>query len=109
MPAQVVESPDASLIGKASPYIQSLSYSASKTIQLSLQFSNELEVTTFMQEELCKEMHEVTLIPMRQSGSKGINSFVVKMKARIITVLGEKIIAEKSKPFSQSLICKEEN
>ncbi len=108
MPAKIVEAPDASLIGKPSPYIQSLSYAASKTIQLNLQFSNVLEVNSFMHEELCNEIHEVTLKPIRDSGSKGINSFVAKMKAKIITVHGV-IIAEKSKPFSQSLVCKKEN
>ena len=108
MPAKVVEAPDASLIGKASPYIQSLSYTASKVIPLNLQLSNTMEVSSFMHDELCNEFHEVTLKPMRESGSKGINSFVVKMKANIITVHGL-IIAEKNRPFSQSLVCKKQN
>ena len=108
MPAKVVEAPDASLIGKASPYIQSLSYTASKVTPLNLQFSYAIEVSSFMHDELCNELHEVTLKPMRESGSKGINSFVVKMKANIITVHGL-IIAEKNRPFSQSLVCKKEN
>lgn len=108
MPAQIVEAPDASLIGKASPYIQSLSYTASKAIQLNLQFPNAIEVNTFMHDELCNEIHEVTLRPIRESGTKGINSFVVKMKAKMITVYGV-IIAEKSKPFRQSLVCGKEN
>jgi hypothetical protein len=108
IPAQIVEAPDAALIGKASLYIQSLSYTASKVIPLNLQFSNALEVSSFMHDELCNEVHEVTLKPIRESGTKGSNSFVVKMKAKIVTVHGL-IIAEKNKPFSQYLVCKKEN
>ncbi len=105
MPAQIVEAPDAALIGQLSPYIQSLSYTASKTILLNLQFPNVFEINTFMRDQLCNEVHEVTLKPIRDSGAKGIKSFVARMKAKMITVSGV-IIAEKSKPFSQTLICK---
>ncbi len=105
IPAQIIEAPDTSLVGQASPYIQSLRYTASKQVVLNQQFTSLAEITTFMRDQLCKDIHEVTLLPIRDLGTKGTNSFIAKMKAKMITVSGIHVTA-KGKAFTQTIVCK---
>jgi len=105
MPAQIVEAPDASLVGQSAPFIQSLRYTASKQVILNLNFSSLMEITVYMRDQLCKEIHHITLLPIRDSGTKGTNSFVAKMNAKMITVTGVNVTA-KGKVFTQTMSCK---
>jgi len=45
------------------------------------------------------------LLPIRDSGTKGTNSFVAKMNAKMITVTGVNVTA-KGKVFTQTMSCK---
>lgn len=103
--AQVLEAPDATLVGQPAPYIQSLRYSASKSVVINQQFSSMNAVQTFMNDQLCKEIHEVTLNPIRDSGVKGNQTFIAKMKANAILVTGLNV-TDKGKTFTKSLFCK---
>lgn len=105
IPAQIVEAPDASLVGKNAPYIQSLRYTASKQLLLNLQFSSPAEINIYMRDQLCKEIHEVTLNPIRDLGTKGTNSLIAKMKAKMITVSGVNTSTQ-AKAFTQTIVCK---
>ena len=102
--AQIIEAADASLIGKSSPFIQTLTYNASKKIVISGVYANSKEVEAYVQDQLCKESHEVALNPNRELGTKGTDSFNVKVNPNMIVVSGV-IITDKEKPFSKSIIC----
>jgi hypothetical protein len=103
--AQILEAPDHSLIGQPLPYIQSLRYSASKQVIMNQQFSNLNEINLFMRNQLCQEIHEVTLNAIRDSGTKGNHPLIAKMKPKSIAISALHVTA-KGKVISQSMICK---
>ncbi len=104
-PAQIIESPDAALIGQTSSFIQSLRYVSSKKLDnLNMQFGTFDEINVFVRNKMCKDTYEVTLNPIRDQGTKGADSFISKIKPQNITVTGL-YNNLKGKSFSQTISC----
>jgi hypothetical protein len=103
--AQIVENPEILLTNKISSFVQSLKYTASKKTLLNKKFNHSQEADTFATDQLCTELHDVTLIPIRELGAKGNENFDVKMKPSMITISGRED-SEKPKAFKKTFICK---
>ena len=105
IPAQVVEAEDARIVGESTAFIQSLLYTANKSMLFQGEFSSEAGLRTTILKELCTSEHEVELTPVRHEGSKGERGFTSKIKPFTVSISGKTLKADSAKPFSIFLVC----
>ena len=105
VPAQVVEAVDARIVGESAAFVQSLLYTANKSVEFQGVFNSETEVKAAVMKELCSSEHEMDLAPVRHEGAKGERRFMSKVKPFTVSVAGKTVKGETVKAFSVFLVC----
>ncbi len=106
MPARVVEAEDTSILGESSPFVQSLSYGASKETGFRDNFTSEAELNARVQSTVCQEIHDVEVAPFRENGTRGTRRFRQKIRPFMAQLSGIRHAPQQVSTFSITVICK---
>ena len=104
--AKVVEADDSAVLGESSPFLETLSYGASKDSAFTGTFKSQAELDAKVQGTLCQESHDIELSPYRENGVMGMRKFRQKVRPFFIQLTGTLTTAAGSGPFASSVVCK---
>jgi hypothetical protein len=100
----VAESSDPALKSMAIPFRQTLHYHGSITRPERKYFPSVAEIRAWITTEICKETHDQTLRPLRETGSIGSSPIRTKTKPESVTATGTRI-ETKGAPLSETVFC----
>lgn len=100
----VVESKDPGLKSMNVPFLQTLHYFGSSARAERRYFPNITEIRAWILSEVCKETHEQTLKPLRETGSIGIHPIKSKITPNSVTAVGTRLETRGS-ALSETVYC----